>query len=90
MYPQNADEHREDRAAARRVAEQIEWYACHGGAVAESLDAWPRAAQTVAPALSRQPVASVVSCVGNDLRIGWIRPEKCRVGTLLFTAFEPQ
>lgn len=43
MFPQHADEQREDRAAARRVVEKIEWYAQHGGAVAEKLDAWPRA-----------------------------------------------
>lgn len=42
MFPQAVDEHREDRAAVRRVAEMIEWYATNGGAVAESLKDWPK------------------------------------------------
>lgn len=43
----------------------------------------------VQPALMRQAVASVVSRSGNDLRVGWLRPERCDVGTLLYCAAEP-
>jgi hypothetical protein len=42
MFPQMADEHREDRRATRRTVEMIEWYAKHGGAVAEKLPGWPK------------------------------------------------
>lgn len=43
MFPQTADEQDKDRAAVRRVAEMVEWYATKGGAVAEKLPGWPRA-----------------------------------------------
>jgi hypothetical protein len=46
------------------------------------------AAQAV-PELQRQAVATVVSRSGDDLRVGWLRPERCTVGTLLFCAVEP-
>lgn len=42
MFPQSADEQREDRAAVRRVVEMLEWYATCGGAVAERLPSWPQ------------------------------------------------
>lgn len=51
MFPQTRDEQNEDRKAVHRVAEMVEWYATKGGAVAMSLDGWPKIA---APA----PVAS--------------------------------
>jgi hypothetical protein len=38
------------------------------------------------PAKGCEPVASVVSRVGDDFRVGWLRPELCEVGTLLFAA----
>jgi len=34
--------------------------------------------------LMRQAVATVVSRTGDDLRVGWLRPERCEVGTLLY------
>lgn len=40
------------------------------------------------PELMRQAVASVVSRTGDDLRIAWLRPERCDVGTLLYCAVE--
>lgn len=43
MFPQTSDEQAEDRAAVRRVAEMVEWYATKGGAVAEQLRTWPKA-----------------------------------------------
>lgn len=46
------------------------------------------AAPIVQPALMRQAVATVVSRVGDELRIGWLRPERCDVGTLLYCATE--
>ena len=42
MYPQTRDEQNEDKLAARRTAEMIEWYATKGGSVAEQLDSWPK------------------------------------------------
>ncbi len=36
--------------------------------------------------LAAQEVAQVVSRCGNDLRIGWLRPELCDVGTKLYAA----
>ena len=39
--------------------------------------------------LMRQAVATVVSRVGDELRIGWLRPERCDVGTLLYCATAP-
>ncbi len=47
------------------------------------IDSRPRS-EEVAPQLMRQAVATVISRVGNDLRVGWLRPERCDVGTLLF------
>lgn len=52
MFPQVREEHEEDRKAERRICEQIEWYAKHGGAVAERLPAWPKA--YAAPQLPQQ------------------------------------
>lgn len=42
MFPQTADEQREDRSASRRVIEMIKWYALHGGMVAHKLKDWPK------------------------------------------------
>lgn len=39
--------------------------------------------------LERQAVASVVSRVGDVLRVGWLRPERCDVGTLLYSPAPP-
>lgn len=50
MFPQTADEQREDRRAASRVMEMVTWYANHGGAVAEKLQDWPKEALPVYPA----------------------------------------
>jgi len=46
------------------------------------------AAGLAKPELMRQAVASVVSRAGDDLRIAWLRPERCDVGTLLYCAVE--
>ncbi|MBW5285980.1 helix-turn-helix domain-containing protein [Burkholderia gladioli] len=59
MYPQTADEQDMDRKAEQRVAEEIEWYATKGGAIAEQLPGWPsyeitRAA--VSPATAALPI----------------------------------
>lgn len=38
---------------------------------------------------SGEPVAMVVSQTGNDLRVGWLRPEACKVGDQLYAAPQP-
>lgn len=58
MYPQTSDEQVMDRKAERRVAEEIEWYATKGGAIAESLDGWPKIAHTPAAAASEDKPVS--------------------------------
>ena len=61
MFPQTSDDQVEDRAAAHRVADMIEWYATKGGAVAMKLPKWPTysapvAAQPSVPGYKLVPV----------------------------------
>lgn len=44
------------------------------------------AAAQPAPTTAQQPVATVASRAGNDFRVGWLRPELCGVGTMLYAA----
>lgn len=69
MFPQTSDEQAEDRAAVRRVAEMVEWYATKGGAVAEKLPGWPRLAATtpqVAAPAGRQELAEEVRRLARE------------------------
>lgn len=75
MFPQCAEEHREDRRASFRVWQMIEWYATKGGAVAEKLRDWPRiAAAPAAPAA--QPEGWTYTGDGPLVSID----PKCRAG----------
>jgi hypothetical protein len=59
MYPQTRDDQRDDRVATRRVCEMIEWYATKGGAVAESLDDWPKLTAPQAECAPRDRASSM-------------------------------
>jgi hypothetical protein len=42
MFPQTSDEQTDDRRAVRRVINMLDFYANHGGSVAEKLSDWPK------------------------------------------------
>lgn len=78
MFPQTADEQREDRRAVTRVAEMVEWYATRGGAVAEKLENWPRAAVPAVPAVPA--VAAQASAEPTATELALIEKAVLRVG----------
>lgn len=78
MYPQFADEQREDKRAERRVVEMIEWYATKGGSVAMTLPDWPRHDVPADP--PSEPVAWRVVDGGRSF---YFDREPCQIGPAL-------